>query len=27
MPRWRVRGDMDWTGHEADRLVSQLLTR
>jgi thiol-disulfide isomerase/thioredoxin len=26
-PRWRVRGDMDWTGREADRLVSQLLTR
>lgn len=26
-PRWRVRGDMDWTGPEADRLVSQLLTR
>jgi thiol-disulfide isomerase/thioredoxin len=26
-PRWRVRGDLDWTGREADRLVSQLITR
>lgn len=27
LPRWRVRGDLDWTGREADRLVSQLLKR
>lgn len=24
-PRFRVRGEMDWTAREADRLVSQLL--
>lgn len=26
-PRQRVRGEMDWTGREAERLVSGLLAR
>ena len=25
-PRWRVRGEMDWTGKEAGRLVEGLLS-
>ncbi|MDB5875540.1 MAG: TlpA family protein disulfide reductase [Ramlibacter sp.] len=25
-PRWRVRGEMDWTGKEAGRLVEALLS-
>ena len=26
-PRFVVRGELDWTGREADRLVSQLVAR
>lgn len=25
-PRWRVRGELDWTGKEAGRLIDSLLT-